>query len=221
MVKYIIKRDGSTQEWDKTFIAKAVKKAMESSNTDLPGLAECIASSVENSINEDNIISIHIEDVQDRVQYELMRTKQHEVATEYIIYRHERAKTRVGEAVINDINHTVDDYINIKDWRANENANTKHSYQGLILHTAGSVQARYTLNMYSKEVREAHEQGYFHIHDLSMGLTGYCCGYSLRDLLLEGFNCEGFNGAKAPKRLDVALGQINNFLGTLQNEWSK
>ena len=74
------------------------------------------------------------------------------------------------------------------DWRVSENANMAHSFQGLMLHLSGSVQARYSLEKYPEEIRQAHEHGYFHIHDLSFGLAGYCAGWSLRDLLLEGFN---------------------------------
>src|SRR6056297_820791 len=95
-----------------------------------------------------------------------------------------------------------------------------HSFQGLMLHLSGSVQARYALEKYPEEVRMAHEHGYFHIHDLSFGLAGYCAGWSLRDLLLEGFNLEGRCSSGPAKHFSSALGQMVNFLGTLQNEWA-
>jgi ribonucleoside-triphosphate reductase len=101
-----------------------------------------------------------------------------------------------------------------------ENANMSHSFQGLMLHLSGTVQARYALEKYPEEVRLAHEHGYFHIHDLSFGLAGYCAGWSLRDLLLEGFNLEGRSCAGPARHFDSALGQMVNFLGTLQNEWA-
>jgi ribonucleoside-triphosphate reductase len=95
-----------------------------------------------------------------------------------------------------------------------------HSFQGLMLHLSGSVQARYSLEKYPEEIRQAHEHGYFHIHDLSFGLAGYCAGWSLRDLLLEGFNLEGRCSSGPSRHFDAALGQMVNFLGTLQNEWA-
>ena len=114
----------------------------------------------------------------------------------------------------------TDSYLDKVDWRVSENSNMVHSYQGLILHMAGSVQARYMLEKYPEEMRLAHVHGYFYIHDLSFGLTGYCSGWSLRDLLLEGFNLRDRCSSTPPKHLDAACGQIVNFLGTLQNEWA-
>ncbi len=115
----------------------------------------------------------------------------------------------------------VDNYLTQNDWRVKENSNVKYSFSGLLLHAAGSVIANYTLSLYPKQIANRHMNGDFHIHDLSMGIAGYCAGWSLKQLLLEGFN--GVSGkveSGAPKHLGTALGQMINFLGTLQNEWA-
>jgi ribonucleoside-triphosphate reductase len=142
------------------------------------------------------------------------------VAKRYILYREKRRQIREQKAAYLDIKETIDAYVNKSDWRVAENANMAHSFQGLMLHLSGTVQARYALEKYPPEVRQAHEHGYFHIHDLSFGLAGYCAGWSLRDLLLEGFNLEGRSSAGPARHFDSALGQMVNFLGTLQNEWA-
>ena len=143
------------------------------------------------------------------------------VEARYSDYRRLRAETRGRQAIIDKNRDTVDSYMDRVDWRVNENANMDYSYAGLRMHLMGDQEACYTLNEMPKEMKESHEQGFFHIHDLSQGLTGYCAGWSLRDLLMEGFNCPGKDAASGPaKRFDTALGQMNNFLGTLQNEWA-
>lgn len=119
-----------------------------------------------------------------------------------------------------DVTKLVDEYLNKDDWRVNENSNMGHSFQGMILHLAGAVQAKYTLEKYTEEIKLAHTNGAFHIHDLSFGLAGYCSGWSLRDLLLEGFNLQGRCCSAPANHFDSACGQMVNFLGTLQNEWS-
>ena len=160
------------------------------------------------------------EQVQDQVEQVLMESRLFGVAKRYIIYREKRRELREQKAAYLDIKNTIDDYLDKSDWRVSENANMSHSFQGLMLHLSGTVQARYALEKYPVEVREAHEHGYFHLHDLSFGLAGYCAGWSLRDLLLEGFNLEGRSSAGPARHFDSALGQMVNFLGTLQNEWA-
>lgn len=160
------------------------------------------------------------EHVQDLVEQVLMESRLYNVARKYIIYREKRRELREQTAAYLDIKDTIDNYLSKADWRVAENANMTHSFQGLMLHLSGTVQARYALEKYPEEVRLAHEHGYFHLHDLSFGLAGYCAGWSLRDLLLEGFNLEGRSCAGPARHFDTALGQINNFLGTLQNEWA-
>ena len=160
------------------------------------------------------------EHVQDLVELVLMESRLFNVAKRYIIYRENRRVLRDQKAAYLDIKDTIDNYLDKADWRVAENANMSHSFQGLMLHLSGTIQARYALEKYPEEVRLAHEHGYFHIHDLSFGLAGYCAGWSLRDLLLEGFNLEGRSCAGPAKHFDSALGQMVNFLGTLQNEWA-
>ncbi|MBU7032239.1 MAG: ribonucleoside triphosphate reductase, partial [Theionarchaea archaeon] len=131
-------------------------------------------------------------------------------------------KIRDTHKLIMDITQTMDGYLRQEDWRVNENSNIAYSFSGLLMHVGGSVIANYTLhNLYPPEVCLAHENGAFHIHDLSMGIVGYCAGWSLRQLLYEGFNgvCGKVESGPA-KHLDTALGQMINFLGTLQNEWA-
>ena len=154
------------------------------------------------------------------VELVLMESRLYQVARRYIVYREKRRQLRSQQEAFLDIRETIDSYVNKEDWRVAENANMAHSFQGLMLHLSGSVQARYSLEKYPEEVRMAHEHGYFHIHDLSFGLAGYCAGWSLRDLLLEGFNLEGRCSSGPAKHLNSALGQMVNFLGTLQNEWA-
>jgi len=160
------------------------------------------------------------EHVQDLVEWVLMESRLFNVAKRYIIYRENRRVLRDQKAAYLDIKDTIDNYLDKADWRVAENANMSHSFQGLMLHLSGTIQARYALEKYPEEIRLAHEHGYFHIHDLSFGLAGYCAGWSLRDLLLEGFNLEGRSCAGPAKHFDSALGQMVNFLGTLQNEWA-
>ena len=149
-----------------------------------------------------------------------MESRLYSVARKYIVYREKRRELRNQKQAYLDVKDTIDNYLSKADWRVAENANMTHSFQGLMLHLSGTIQARYALEKYPEEVRMAHEHGYFHIHDLSFGLAGYCAGWSLRDLLLEGFNLEGRSSAGPARHFDTALGQMNNFLGTLQNEWA-
>ncbi len=120
-----------------------------------------------------------------------------------------------------DAVETIHEYLKQRDWRVNANANQGYSLGGLILNISGKITANYWLShLYSKEIRNAHRQGDLHIHDIDM-LAGYCAGWSLRTLLMEGFNgVPGKVEAKAPKYFSSAIGQIVNFLGTLQNEWA-
>lgn len=116
----------------------------------------------------------------------------------------------------------IDDYVDLADWRVSENANIGYSFGGLMLHISGTVNARYALSkIYPEKIAQAHLEGDLHLHDLFMGLNGYCAGWSLRQLLMDGFNgVPGKTYSKPPKHLSTAIGQLVNFLGTLQNEWA-
>ena len=216
--KQIRKRDGRLETWSVDRIANAILKALKASGIKDPLLAKRLAIKVEKKL-----LGIEIpeqEQVQDMVELVLMENRLYHVAKKYILYREQRRQLRSQTETFLNISRTIDDYLSKEDWRVSENANMAHSFQGLMLYLSGSVQARYALEKYPEEIRLAHEHGYIHIHDLSFGLAGYCAGWSLRDLLLEGFNLEGRCSSGPAKHFDSALGQMVNFLGTLQNEWA-
>ena len=162
-----------------------------------------------------------IEDIQDEVEWALMRCGQHRAARAYIVYRAQHARLRQGRHAVVDAVTSIDEYLDRQDWRVQANANQGYSLGGLILNSAGKLIANYWLNsVYPVEIGAAHRDGSLHIHDLDM-LSGYCAGWSLRTLLVEGFN--GVSGkieAAPPRHLRSAVGQMVNFLGTLQNEWA-
>ncbi|WP_031387750.1 ribonucleoside triphosphate reductase [Desulfonatronum thiodismutans] len=220
MLTHICKRDGRTETWAVDRIAAAILKALKSCGIQDAILADRMARKVEERLSEAGLTVPDQEQVQDQVEAVLMQSRLFDVAKRYILYREKRRQIREQKAAFLDIMDTIDAYVNKSDWRVAENANMSHSFQGLMLHLSGTVQARYALEKYPLEVRQAHEHGYLHIHDLSFGLAGYCAGWSLRDLLLEGFNLEGRSSSGPPKHFDSALGQMVNFLGTLQNEWA-
>ncbi|NJB67707.1 ribonucleoside-triphosphate reductase [Desulfobaculum xiamenense] len=218
MPKQILKRDGCLETWSRDRIANAIFKALKANGIKDPLLSKRLARKVESKLA--GIEVPEQEHVQDMVEQVLMESRLYAVAKKYIIYREKRREFRAHDNAYLNVKDTIDNYMSKADWRVAENANMSHSFQGLMLHLSGSIQARYALEKYPEEVRLAHEHGYFHIHDLSFGLAGYCAGWSLRDLLLEGFNLEGRSCAGPARHFDSALGQMVNFLGTLQNEWA-
>ncbi|WP_272700467.1 ribonucleoside triphosphate reductase [Desulfovibrio sp. Fe33] len=218
MPSQIMKRDGRLETWSTDRISQAIFKALSASGIKDPLLAKRLARKVEKKLDDMDIPEQ--EHVQNMVEQVLMEGRQYDIAKKYILYREKRRQLRSQKEAYLDIKEVIDTYLDQADWRVNENANMTHSFQGLMLHLSGTVQARYALEKYPEEIRLAHEHGYFHIHDLSFGLAGYCAGWSLRDLLLEGFNLAGRASAGPARHFDTALGQMNNFLGTLQNEWA-
>ncbi|MCC7357393.1 ribonucleoside triphosphate reductase [Candidatus Uhrbacteria bacterium] len=170
--------------------------------------------------NGDNA-EISIEEIQNSIESTLMGSGYFKTAKKIIIDREKQKYVRDEAKVSINVESTITEYLHQSDWRVNENANQGYSLGGLILNTSGKVTANYWLNyIYPKEVREAHTEGDFHLHDLGM-FSGYCAGWSLRQLLEEGFN--GVTGkveSDPPKHFETALGQMVNFLGTLQNEWA-
>ncbi len=216
--KQIKKRDGRLETWAVDRIANAILKALNASGIKDPLLAKRLALKVEKKL-----LGVEIpeqEQVQDMVEMVLMENRLYHVAKKYILYREQRRQLRSQTETFLNIGRTIDNYLSKEDWRVSENANMAHSFQGLMLYLSGSVQARYALEKYPEEIRLAHDHGYIHIHDLSFGLAGYCAGWSLRDLLLEGFNLEGRCSSGPARHFDSVLGQMVNFLGTLQNEWA-
>jgi len=165
--------------------------------------------------------SPHIEQIQDVVEQALITANHFATARAYIVYREQRARLRRDRKTAVDVEASINEYLERADWRVNANANQGYSLGGLILNVSGKVVANYWLShVYPSEVGEAHRNGDIHIHDLDM-LAGYCAGWSLRTLLAEGLNgVPGKVEAGPPKHLSSAVGQIVNFLGTLQNEWA-
>jgi anaerobic ribonucleoside-triphosphate reductase len=162
-----------------------------------------------------------IEGIQDVVEQTLISANHFETARSYIVYREQRAKLREDRRTLVDVSSSINEYLDRSDWRVSANANQGYSLGGLILNTSGKMIANYWLShVYPPEVGRAHRDGDLHIHDLDM-LAGYCAGWSLRTLLTEGLNgVPGKVEAGPPRHMSSAVGQIVNFLGTLQNEWA-
>ncbi len=164
---------------------------------------------------------IDIEEIQDIVEQTLIHSNYIKTARSYIVYREQHKKLRKDRKTVVNVATSVNEYLDKIDWRVSANANQGYSLGGMILNISGKVVANYWLShVYSEEIGQAHRQGDVHIHDLDM-LAGYCAGWSLKTLLREGFNgVPGKVEAGAPKHLSSAIGQMVNFLGTLQNEWA-
>lgn len=165
--------------------------------------------------------SPHVEQIQDIVEQTLIAANHFATMRAYAVYREQRSKLRQDRKTVVDVSASINEYLDQSDWRVNANANQGYSLGGLILNVSGKVTANYWLNhVYPPEIGAAHRDGSLHLHDLDM-LSGYCAGWSLRMLLSEGFNgVPGKIEASPPKHMSSAVGQIVNFLGTLQNEWA-
>ncbi len=223
LIKKLIKRNGEIVDFDKQKIIDAIYKAAESvGGTDF-GLARDLTDKVIHKLTETyNKKTIPaIEEIQDIIEKVLIEEGHAKTAKAYILYREQRSKIRDKERLILDINKVMDGYLAQSDWRVNENSNINYSLGGLILHNAGAITANYWLkNIYTKEVADAHQNGDYHIHDLSM-FSGYCAGWSLRQLIEEGFGgVTNKINSKPAKHLSTLISQMVNFLGTMQNEWA-
>jgi len=221
------KRDGRIVPFDVERIKLAAGKALKAAGTENERVADHIAKDVvELLINKGYTATAEeipdIEVIQDLVESAFIRRGLSKAAKLYILYRAQREKVRSGKQLMMDVQSLVSDYIDHEDWRVNENSNAGYSYASLLNHVSGAVIANYTLaNVYPKEIAEAHTGGDFHLHDLSCGIVGYCAGWSLRQLLLEGFRGRGGRASASPaKHFNTALAQIVNFLSTLQTEWA-
>lgn len=220
--KHLIKRDGTVKPFAREKIARAIEKAGKATGEFGSARAfEITDYLVMPKINELNVATPHIEQVQDAVEHALFEAGYFTTLRAYIVYREQRAKSRDAKKSWVDVESSINEYLEQIDWRVNANANQGYSLGGLILNVSGKVIANYWLNyIYTPEIGLAHRQADFHIHDLDM-LSGYCAGWSLRTLLNEGLNgVPGKVEAAAPKHLSSATGQIVNFLGTMQNEWA-
>ncbi len=219
----VVKRDGKISEFDIHKISRAIEKAFISQNkathpSVMDMLALKVTSDFESKIKDD---LINVEDIQDSVEKVLSESGYADVTKAYILYRKQREKVRNMKSTILDYKEIVDSYVNETSWRVKENSTVTYSVGGLILSNSGAITANYWLSeVYDEEIANAHRQGDFHIHDLSM-LTGYCAGWSLKQLLVEGLGgIPGKITSKPAKHLSTLCNQMVNFLGIMQNEWA-
>ena len=222
MIK-VIKRDGETAEFSLNKITEAIKKAFkatkkEYNNEILELLSLRVTADFQHKMNGD---TIGVEQIQDSVERVLEQTGYTDVAKAYILYRKQRERIRNMKNTILDYKDVVNGYVKVEDWRVKENSTVTYSVGGLILSNSGAVTANYWLSeIYDQEVAEAHRNADIHLHDLSM-LTGYCAGWSLKQLLLEGLGgIPGKITSSPAKHLSVLCNQMVNFLGIMQNEWA-
>lgn len=221
-IKNVTKRDGTLAPFDSTKIYNAISKA--GANTKEFGEEESwlLTAQVLKVLKHKFSESLpSIEQIQDVVEQVLISANYFTTAKAYILYRDQRNRTRQDKKVVVDVESSINEYLEKLDWRINENANQGYSNGGLILNVSGKVTANYWLShVYPANIGEAHRNGDIHIHDLSM-LAAYCAGWSLKNLLHEGFNgVPGKAEAGPAKHLSAAVGQMVNFMGTLQNEWA-
>ena len=216
------KRDGSLVSFDEAKIMTALTGAGRATGEFAEEKAGALAEQVLAYISSPPVQRVlSVEQIQDFVERTLLDNRLFRTARAYIVYREQHRQLRENRAAMVDAIGSVTEYIDRSDWRVNANANQGFSLGGMILSVAGKVTANYWLShIYSPQIGNAHREGDFHIHDLDM-LSGYCAGWSLRQLLWEGFNgVPNKVESGPPKHLRTALGQMVNFLGTLQNEWA-
>ena len=223
MISTIRKRDGKLVPYDNFKIANAIFKAAEAVGGDDFAQALHLAKVIEDTIGQrfhSNSIPA-IEEIQDIVEKVLIEQGHAKVAKAYILYREQHRRIRSEKDTDLNIKSTVNGYIKQDDWRVSENSNVNYSLGGLILHNSGAITANYWLeNEYDPAISNAHRNGDIHLHDLSM-YSGYCAGWSLRQLISEGLGgVKGKISSKPPKHLSTLVQQMVNFLGVLQNEWA-
>ena len=219
----VIKRDGEVTDFTLTKINDAIMKAFNATNMQYNNdivdlLALRVTADFQDKVREN---AVHVEDIQDSVEKILEQAGYAEAAKAFILYRKQREKMREMTSTILDYKDVVNSYVKVEDWRVKENSTVTYSVGGLILSNSGAVTANYWLSeIYDEEIASAHRNADIHIHDLSM-LTGYCAGWSLKQLITEGLG--GITGkiTSAPARhLSVLCNQMVNFLGIMQNEWA-
>ncbi len=219
----VMKRDGSTVEFDVSKISAAMIKAFEAVNREYHiSIINMLALQVTSDFSakiKDGVISV--EDIQDSVERVLSAAGYADIAKAYILYRKQREKIRNVNSALLNYKDLVDDYLKINDWRVKENSTVTYSVGGLILSNSGAITANYWLSeIYDNEIAEAHRSAAIHLHDLSM-LTGYCAGWSLKQLIQEGLGGVPGKITSAPaSHLSTLCNQMVNFLGIMQNEWA-
>ncbi len=219
----VIKRDGKIVDFDLTKISDAISLAFDAQernyNQDIIDfLALKVTADFEPKIKNEHI---SVEDIQDSVESVLVQAGYADVAKAYILYRRQREKLRNMKSTVLDYKAVVDSYVKVTDWRVKENSTVTYSVGGLILNNSGAITANYWLSeIYDDEIANAHRNADIHIHDLSM-LTGYCAGWSLKQLIQEGLGGVTGKITSAPaKHLATLCNQMVNFLGIMQNEWA-
>ena len=217
------KRDGQIVPFDLTKIKVAIEKAFDSverAHTDdiIDLIALKVCADFQSKVKND---CVTVEDIQDSVEVVLIQASFVDVAKSYILYRKQHEKVRNMKSTLVDYKSTVDNYLKINDWRVKENSTVTYSVGGLILSNSGAVTANYWLSeIYDDEIADAHRNADIHIHDLSM-LTGYCAGWSLKQLIQEGLGGVPGKITSAPAgHLSTLCNQMVNFLGIMQNEWA-
>ncbi|TDJ23845.1 MAG: ribonucleoside triphosphate reductase [Gammaproteobacteria bacterium] len=222
-IAFVTKRDGSRVPFDRTKIEAAIRAALEATAATSVDRANALADEVVQALRfryDANAVPT-VEQIQDVVEQVLTTEGYLQTARAYIACRSQHERLRTDRRTLIDVEASVDEYLDRIDWRVNANANQGFSLGGLVLNTSGKIIANYWLNhVYPPEVAAAHRNADLHIHDLDM-LAGYCAGWSLRTFLAEGLNgVAGKIDAAPPKHLSSAVGQMVNFLGTMQNEWA-
>lgn len=219
----VIKRDGEVAGFGLAKITEAIKKAFKATGKDynneiLELLSLRVTADFQGKMQEGNVT---VEQIQDSVEHVLEQAGYTDVAKAYILYRKQREKIRNMKTTILDYKDVVNSYVKVEDWRVKENSTVTYSVGGLILSNSGAVTANYWLSeVYDNEIGDAHRSADIHIHDLSM-LTGYCAGWSLKQLLMEGLGgIPGKITSSPAKHLSVLCNQMVNFLGIMQNEWA-
>ena len=221
-LRSVLTRDGAVASFDASRIRSAIERAGAATGEFGADEAVTLTAEVVKVLTHMAVDgAVGIERVQDVVEQALVSANRFQTARAYIVYRERRARFREDRKTVVEVEASINEYLERADWRVNANANQGYSLGGLILNVSGKVIANYWLShVYPPEVGAAHRSGDIHIHDLDM-LSGYCAGWSLRTLLTEGLNgVPGKVEAAPPKHLSSAMGQIVNFLGTLQNEWA-
>ena len=219
----VIKRDGKIGEFDISKISLAITKAFDSVNKEYhPSVIDLLALKVTSDFSskiKDGKIAV--EDIQDSVEDTLVQAGYADVAKAYILYRKQREKLRNLKSTVLDYKELVDSYVKVSDWRVKENSTVTYSVGGLILSNSGAITANYWLSeIYDNEISSAHRNADIHIHDLSM-LTGYCAGWSLKQLIKEGLGgVVGKITSSPASHLSTLCNQMVNFLGIMQNEWA-
>ena len=222
----VIRRDGTAVAFDPTKIENAVAKAFMATDEldarDISSVSRAICLIVTTTLNGRKLDAATVEEIQDEVESALMNCGYAKTAKAYILYRRQHANVRETKDTLLDYKKLIDGYIGTeKDWRVKENSTVTLSVGGLILSNSGAVTANYWLSeVYDEDVADAHRNCFMHIHDLSM-LTGYCAGWSLKQLIQEGLGGVPDRITSAPaKHLTTLCNQMVNFLGIMQNEWA-